>query len=108
MLHEKAWKCFSIDFYHGFIEIGSQVKPEKHAQHSICTYDHCEVIHCEVLLFKVQGTMTDKPEKNSEKGFLARTATYTTKRARRAQEKVLMFNNLCVKLRSSGRFDKII
>eukprot|EP00795_Rhopilema_esculentum_P014182 gene14182-5187_t len=33
--------------------------------------------------------MADKPEKNSEKGFLARTATYTTKRARRAQEKFM-------------------
>eukprot|EP00112_Aurelia_sp_Birch-Aquarium-sp1_P018778 Seg4532.2 transcript_id=Seg4532.2/GoldUCD/mRNA.D3Y31 product=Amphiphysin protein_id=Seg4532.2/GoldUCD/D3Y31 len=33
--------------------------------------------------------MADKQEKNSEKGFLARTATYTSKRARRAQEKFM-------------------
>jgi len=33
--------------------------------------------------------MAEKQEKSSEKGFLARTATYTSKRARRAQEKFM-------------------
>lgn len=32
--------------------------------------------------------MAEKQEKSNDKGFLARTATYTSKRARRAQEKV--------------------
>ena len=32
--------------------------------------------------------MSEKQDKSGEKGFLARTATYTSKRARRAQEKV--------------------
>ena len=32
--------------------------------------------------------MAEKQEKSSEKGFLARTASITTKRAKRAQEKV--------------------
>lgn len=33
--------------------------------------------------------MADKPDKSSEKSFLARTASITTKRAKRAQEKVM-------------------
>lgn len=33
--------------------------------------------------------MSEKSEKSSEKGILARTATYTTKKARRAQTKVV-------------------
>ena len=33
--------------------------------------------------------MSEKSEKSSEKGILARTATYTTKKARRAQTKVI-------------------
>ena len=39
--------------------------------------------------------MSEKSEKSNEKGILARTATYTSKKARRAQTKVnIKYNKL--------------
>ena len=37
----------------------------------------------------VESKMADKGDKGAEKSFLARTASITTKRAKRAQEKVM-------------------
>jgi len=37
----------------------------------------------------IESKMADKGDKGAEKSFLARTASITTKRAKRAQEKVI-------------------